>query len=65
MDAEELVRALAAQDAPIDSEYGTCAFCDAQDPNNLRAAPIPGAPMEHEPSCLWRLAREWVAANSS
>lgn len=63
MDAELIVRALAAADAPFDREYGTCAFCGMQDPDNHRAAPIPEATGPHKPDCPWQLAREWVATH--
>jgi len=58
MDAEQIVRTLAAGDFPWDGKEGDCALCYGpeftQDSLDLST---------HKPDCLWRLAREWVAAH--
>lgn len=51
MTAEDIVRALAAQPAPEDRDYGNCLLCN-----------MPQYDAGHEPTCPWRMAREWVAA---
>jgi hypothetical protein len=50
----EIVRALAAMPSDDLECYGDCGctFCGRFGPD------------DHDPTCLWRLAREWVAANS-
>lgn len=61
---EDIVRALAASDAPLDGEYGDCVICHGN--RELIAArhgimndfPF-DEPEGHDPSCPWRLAREW------
>lgn len=47
---EQIVRDLAAMDAPIHDEWNTCELCYA-------------GIHYHEPSCPWRRAVEWEAAN--
>lgn len=53
MDAEQIVRTLAAIPADDLECYGECGctFCGEFGPD------------DHDRSCLWRLAREWVTAN--
>ena len=54
---ERIVRALAAAN-PADIESGECVFCNAS------SADLPSTDdKEHDPTCPWRLAREWVEAN--
>lgn len=62
MDAEGIVRALAAKDAPLDPEVFDCILCRAgwvagTDPE------LQQDPQRHAPECPWRLAREWAAAH--
>ncbi len=59
--AEDIVRALAACDEPLEEGYDTCAMpeCGA-----LRVDHGPERPIEeHRPDCPYRMAREWVEAN--
>jgi hypothetical protein len=62
METEQIVRALAKADAPLDEVY-CCLLCAAewkageQDPEEM------GEPQHHDTGCPWRLAREWVAAH--
>jgi hypothetical protein len=64
MDAEEIVRGLAAKDPPIDSEFGYCHLCDFVEPTPPSVWRVtPSSPKAHKPDCPWRLAREWVAKN--
>jgi hypothetical protein len=63
MDAEQIVRALAAHHAPEDeagsydgSGVSTCALCEAPWQQGDELA-------WHDPGCPWRLAREWITAN--
>lgn len=51
-----IVSALAAQNAPTDSEYADCLLCDATEPGS--------EPATHDPICPWRRAREWVDAQA-
>lgn len=60
MDAELIVRALAAADAPVEAEFGMCMLCPMEFRTLDERYKDPSA---HEPDCPWRLAREWVAAN--
>jgi hypothetical protein len=69
MDAEQIVRALAREDAPIeagdDLSWPRCLFCEVDEgfynpANRLFYEDVVGA---HKPDCPWRLAREWVAAH--
>lgn len=59
MDAEEIVRKLAAVEDPciLDRDYQTpdCGLCFA---NDVRL----NLPRTHDENCPWRLAREWVEA---
>jgi hypothetical protein len=66
VDAEQIVRALAREDAPIDQgdalSYPRCLFCEADG-----GLYNPDKPMfredvasAHKPDCPWRLAREWA-----
>jgi hypothetical protein len=48
MRALAIVREL-AEFTPFDPEYGYCVFCQADDHATVE---------QHEPSCLWRRARE-------
>lgn len=61
MDAEQIVRALAASD-PVgfdNQEEPACTLCEAALWNRM---PQPlDDPATHDPNCPWRLAREWVA----
>jgi hypothetical protein len=58
MDAERIVRALAAASEPAyDAGEKYCSFCGAELPYGTED------PAAHEPTCPWRLAREWVVAN--
>ncbi|HEY5986956.1 MAG TPA: hypothetical protein VIV12_11355 [Streptosporangiaceae bacterium] len=62
-DAEQIVRKLAEREPP----QGGCDFCAATGEDlywwrRYDATYIPD-PNGHEPDCLWRLAREWVAAH--
>jgi hypothetical protein len=64
MDAEQIVRALAAEDAPTGFEEGPpksswCLFCSSIDDG------IQLFPDAHAPTCPWRQASEWVEANPS
>lgn len=59
MDAEQIVRAVAAAD-PTDYDTGQCAFCNRL-PGGVR--PHPETATDHNPACPWRLASQWVAAN--
>lgn len=62
MDLEGIVRALAAEEAPVDGEFFYCHLCKADWGLGAFEAPY-NNPAEHKPDCPWRLAREWVAAN--
>lgn len=54
---EAIVRALAGADVLMEVEgQEICRFC-------LRPQWYPPQDPAHEPSCPWRLAKEWVAAN--
>jgi hypothetical protein len=59
MTAEQIVRALAA-DEPIvwssGGEWHACGVCDAS---------LPMKAEDHEADCPWRLAVEWVEANTA
>lgn len=59
--AKQIVRALAAEMAPIDSEYDRCGLC-GQKFDHEESMDGPAA-KRHQPSCPWRQAREWVAAH--
>lgn len=52
---EEIVRELAARDAPMDSDLDVCLNCIPGDSPLLHMSDNPA---NHEPSCLWRRARE-------
>jgi hypothetical protein len=72
MTAEEIVRALAAREAPVcDSNPSapTCLLCRKAGKNTYftKAGEVYHrvAPPTHKPDCPWRLAREWVAANGA
>ena len=60
MSAEDIVRALAEANPCWCDDYTvgetTCALCDAN---------TPGSAEEHEPSCPWRLAVEWVKGGAT
>jgi hypothetical protein len=62
MDAEEIVRKVAAAGAPLDlsseRELARCAFCARWTTSGLIDDLT-----THKPGCPWRLAREWVAAH--
>jgi hypothetical protein len=67
MDAEQIVRALAAKDAPIDADYGSCHLCSAYNDVRVEVHRTSGdrsiwvdAVEGHEADCPWRLAREWA-----
>jgi hypothetical protein len=66
---ERIVRELAADSFPQDSEFGDCLLCGAdRDLYHVdRAAPRPRPKVHHldrhQPSCAWRMAREWVERN--
>jgi hypothetical protein len=55
MDAEQIVRALAAIEGQDMECYGDCGcpFCGVFTSEG-----------DHDPACLWRLAREWVVAQA-
>jgi len=53
--AAAIVRAVAAQNAPIDGELGFCYWCDNGKMDNWK-------PEDHDPDCPWRRAREWMEA---
>ena len=56
--AEEIVRALAACDEPLEEGYDTCAMSEC---GALRVDHGPERPIEeHRPNCPYRMAREWV-----
>ncbi len=59
--AVEIVRALAAKEAPMDDEFGYCKLCTSDVPKYGWSTAQDLA--EHDESCTWRLAREWVEAN--
>lgn len=66
MDAEQIVRALAALRAPVSDSIPPpeCTLCQAEaegDYTNSDAYWIPD-PASHKPDCPWRLAREWVTS---
>lgn len=67
MTAEQIVRALAATDPygiPADSGSMLCVFCGGRDALGIK--PVrPRKPEDHESSCLWRLAVEWVTAQDA
>lgn len=64
MDLEQIVRALAAQEAPVDGEFFYCHLCEADWGLGASGRKAPyNDPSEHKPGCPWRLAREWVAAH--
>lgn len=55
MDAEQIVRALAAEPYPTGDEgYDDCAFCESRHYDEQQN-------LIHAEDCVWRLAREWVA----
>jgi hypothetical protein len=56
VDAEQIVRALAAVERPITVEGGLvrCVLCGEM---------LDGG--QHDPDCPWRLAREWVKARGA
>jgi hypothetical protein len=60
---ERIVRALAAAPEPAYEAGETyCSFCGVLIPiRPLFGEHDPAA--DHDPTCPWRLAREWVAAN--
>lgn len=64
MTPEEIVRALAGLEdigiADRDYNSGDCGLCGAGDPEYQYHMHEETA---HEPTCPWRMAREWVAAN--
>jgi hypothetical protein len=60
MDVEQIVRALAVADAPVEAEFGQCMLCPAEFRTRDEGYKDPA---RHKPDCPWRLAREWVAAN--
>lgn len=51
--AEDIVRALAAQPYPADRDYNNCLFCH-----------LPDYDTDHEPTCPWLMAHEWVSVHS-
>ena len=59
MDAEQIVRALAAAEPPlVPITTADCTLCDALGSNeHIRE------PDGHDADCPWRLAREWVATS--
>ena len=64
MNPEEIVRNLAEQPAPVASDNGFtskagtyCLHCPAEHPTQQ--------PQDHDVTCPWRMAREWVAQNPS
>lgn len=57
---EEIVRVLATDKPPVDSEYGTCVFCDvgrSGPPTDRTDARMD--PANHDVGCPWRMGREW------
>lgn len=58
--AEDIVRALAAQDNPIVEGYDTCIFCEAKLGSGWANDECDA---EHSPECPYRQAMEWIAAN--
>jgi hypothetical protein len=59
---ERIVRALAAEEAPIDSDYQGCRLCGQLIHDRLEGDRF-GIAEYHKPACPWRMAREWVEAN--
>lgn len=61
-EAEAIVRALAAIDEPLDSEYDVCKLCEFQPGSytvHLDLAVFERA-TRHDHECAWRRAKEWV-----
>jgi hypothetical protein len=56
---EAVVRTLAAEGAPLDTEWDNCKLCGAQFGHDDDGADV----QRHAPDCPWRRAREWVAVN--
>lgn len=63
MTAEEIVRALAAMEAPIEVNWPcNCLLCAE---SSYAPDPKRQALDSHQAGCLWRLAREWVQRPST
>lgn len=56
-DVVAIVRDLAEIGSPHDHEYGDCMLCEKLSRND------PVEPEDHDPTCPWRRAREWVAGH--
>lgn len=61
--AKQIVRALATERAPIDTEYDRCHLCGQQFDHEESMDGGADAVERHQPTCPWRQAREWVAAH--
>jgi hypothetical protein len=68
--AESIVRAVASCEPLVECSddmgdvWFTCGFCDADKWGRRTDVGLnePGEPIEHQKSCAWRRAREWVDA---
>lgn len=64
MTADEIVRALADANVPLDTDYACCALCFAEHRGRMVDGVWVDWPLDHhEADCPWRLAREYVTAH--
>lgn len=57
--AEDIVRVLATEKPPLDSEWYTCSLCNAELRDAWEHDQLDDV-TAHYADCPWRLAREWV-----